>query len=389
MHLNPDSGDTNHARTARPRAAYVHVPFCRHRCGYCNFTLVAGRRDLVADYLCAIRWELASWGKPSPVRTLFFGGGTPTELPMSAFEQLSQSVLEQFPLEPQYEWSVEANPADVTPGYVARMADLGVNRISLGVQSLRAEKLRLLERDHDRHRVAAAVAAGRERIASISCDLIFGAPQETLADWKRDLDALLALEPDHISTYGLTYERGARFWARRARGELSEVDEEVQRAMYEHAIDRLTSAGYEHYEVSNFARPGHRCRHNEVYWLGEPWFAVGPGAASYVGGTRRMNHASTTTYLRRVLAGESPVAETETLGAEPRARERLVFGLRRLEGIERAAFAAETGWSVDELAGRELTRYVSLGLIDDDGQRIRLTREGLLISDSLWPALLA
>src|SRR5690606_29027432 len=119
------------------------------------------------------------------------------------------------------------------------------------------------------------------------------------------------------------------------------------------------------------------------------WFAVGPGAASYVGGTRRMNHASTTTYLRRVLAGESPVAETETLGAEPRARERLVFGLRRLEGIERAAFAAETGWSVDELAGRELTRYVSLGLIDDDGQRIRLTREGLLISDSLWPALLA
>lgn len=372
-----------------PRAAYVHVPFCRHRCGYCNFTLIAGRSDLIADYLRAIGQELRRWGPPTPVDTLFFGGGTPTFLPPARFAELSQLVLEQFPLRAGYEWSVEANPSDLTAEYIACLAGLGVNRLSLGVQSFDAGKLQLLERDHRRDQVAQALAEARGAIASLSCDLIFAAPGETLDLWRRDLAELITLRPDHVSTYGLTYERGARFWSRRERGEFAAAAEDLERAMYEAGIAALQAAGYEHYEVSNFARPGHRCRHNDVYWSGEPYFAVGPGAASYVQGTRRMNHASTTRWLQRALAGESAVAEQETLEPMARARERLVFALRRMEGIDCEEFAAATGFSVDQLAGSTIQQYLELGMLAADGSRLHLTHAGLLISDALWPRLLA
>ena len=197
------------------------------------------------------------------------------------------------------------------------------------------------------------------------------------------------LGPEHVSTYGLTFERGTRFWSRLLAGELKRLDEETERAMYALAIDVLSSAGLEHYEVSNFARAGHRCRHNEVYWSGEEYFAVGPGAARYVDGRRETNHRSTITWLSRVLAGTSPVAESETLEPEDRAREHLVFSLRRMEGIERGEFAERTGFDVDRLVGGPLARIVALGLLEDDGRRIKLSREGLFVSDSIWPHFLS
>jgi oxygen-independent coproporphyrinogen III oxidase len=371
-----------------PRAAYVHVPFCRRRCGYCNFTLVAGRDDLIGDYLRAIEIELQNLGEPREVDTLFFGGGTPTHLPPESFRQLISTVHRWFPLAEGYEFSVEANPADTNSEMLDMLAASGVNRLSLGGQSFDAAKLRLLERDHSDDQLREAVRRAKEKIASVSLDLIFGVPGETLPIWQADLAAALALEPDHISTYGLTFERGTAFWSRLIEGELGRLDEELERAMYAAAIDTLTSAGFEHYEVSNFAQPGHRCRHNEVYWAGESYFAVGPGAARYVHGRREMNHRSTTTYLKRVLAGESPVAESETLDPADRAREMLVFGLRRLEGIERAAFAARTGYGIDTLVGEPLARMTELGLLEDDGHRVRLTREGLFVSDAIWPKFL-
>ena len=225
-------------------------------------------------------------------------------------------------------------------------------------------------------------------MASVSLDLIFGVPGESIEIWQADLAAAIALGPDHVSTYGLTFERGTAFWSRLIEGELGRLDEELERAMYVAAIDTLTAAGFEHYEVSNFARPGHRCRHNEVYWAGESYFAAGPGAARYVDGRREMNHRSTTTWLKRVLAGESPVAETETLDPADRAREMLVFALRRLEGIERAAFAEKTGYPLDALVAEPLSRMTALGLLEDDGQRVRLTRQGLFVSDAIWPKFL-
>ena len=372
-----------------PRAAYVHVPFCRRRCGYCNFTVVAGRDDLVADYLRAVELELRQLQTPREVDTLFFGGGTPTQLSPAALDQLCRLAREWFPLADGYEFSVESNPADLDESKLAVLQAAGVNRLSLGGQSFDDRKLESLERDHRCSQLQHAIGRCRPQFASLALDLIFAVPGETLEVWTADLQAAIAAGVDHVSTYGLTYEKGAAFWGRRQRGLLRPLDEEQERAMYEAAIDLLTAAGLEHYEVSNFARPGHRCRHNEVYWRGESYFAVGPGAARYVDGWREMNHRSTTTYLKRVLAGQSPVAERERLPPPDAARERLVFGLRMLEGVDRALFAAATGFQIDDLVGPALRRFVDQGLLEDTGGRVRLTRAGLLVSDALWPDLLS
>lgn len=405
-----------------PRAAYIHVPFCDHRCGYCNFTVVAGRDDLVPQYLEALNRELSALETPRPVDTLFLGGGTPTRLVPDVLEQLLATVARWHPLANGGEFSVEANPGDLDADRVAVLDKYGVTRVSLGAQSFNPDKLRVLERDHQGADIARAVALLRPHVGSISLDLIFAAPGETLDGWQADLASALTLAPDHVSTYGLTYERGTTFWNRRQHGELANLDEELERSMYAAAIDTLASAGFEHYEVSNFARQtidrriassknpsplgrgqgegqegceailrspsGHRCRHNEVYWAGESYYAAGPGAARYIDGRREMNHRSTTTWLNRILASQSPVAEMETLSPEDRAREMLVFALRRLEGISRDDFAARSGFEIDDLVGPELRRCVEMGLLSDDGRRVQLTREGLFVSDAIWPRFL-
>lgn len=374
-----------------PKSAYLHVPFCRHRCGYCNFAVVAGRSDLIADYLRAIEIELGWLKEPLPVETLYFGGGTPTQLPMAELDQLLQLAKQWFPRSSessQFEWTVEANPADLPDEAIRLLAKRGVTRISLGAQSFHDEKLSKLERDHTAEDIGHTVASAHDAGLEVSIDLIFAAPGETLAEWESDLEQAIALGTGHVSTYGLTYEQGTTFWSRRLKAELSELDEELQRDMYLIAIERLTAAGFEHYEVSNFGMNGQHSQHNEAYWAGNEYFAVGPGAARYVEGARETNHRSTTTYLKRVLAGESPVAEREELTDEERAHERLVFGLRRLEGIDVEAFAKKTGYEVDALAGESISRFVEQKMLKREGNRLMLTREGLLVSDAIWPELL-
>lgn len=371
-----------------PRAAYMHIPFCVHHCGYCNFAVVAGRDDLVEPLLSALQIELGWLGSPREVDTLYFGGGTPTFLSPAQLDHLCELVVRWHPLAKGYEWTVEANPGDVDRDRLAVLAQHGVTRLSLGAQSFRDDKLRQLERDHRATDIGRAVQLAREFEMRVSLDLIFAAPGETLNQWQADLNETLVLEPDHVSTYGLTFEKGTTFWSRLQRGELTTTLEETERAMYLAAIDRLNAAGFEHYEVSNFALPGERSRHNETYWSGKGYFAAGPGAARYVDGVRETNHRSTTTYLKRVLAGQSPVAERECLTPEQRARELLIFGLRRLAGIERREFCEATGFDLDLLFGEQLNRFVELGMLADDGRSVRLTNEGLLVSDGLWPELL-
>jgi oxygen-independent coproporphyrinogen-3 oxidase len=345
---------------------------------------VANRDELVEDYLKALAVELQTLGEPREVDTLFFGGGTPTHLNHEQFERLVELACRWFPLSPGYEFSVESNPH--CPA-IDHLPELGVTRLSLGGQSFDEQKLRTLERDHTPDQLRQCLESARA-FPSGGLDLIFGVPGETLQTWQHDLTSAIASGIPHISTYGLTFEQGTTFWNRREKGTLQSLDEETERAMYALAIDLLTAAGYEHYEVSNFARPGHRCRHNEVYWAGESYFAAGPGAARYVNGRREMNHRSVTTWLKRVLAGQSPIAESEELGPEDRARELLVFGLRRMEGVRRADFRSRTGFDLDMLAGKPLRKFIDLGLLDDDGQNVRLTSAGLFVSDSIWPHFL-
>ncbi len=373
---------------AIPTAAYIHVPFCRHRCGYCNFTLVARRDDLIESYIKAIQVELASLKHPRTVDSLFFGGGTPTHLSVDQLQRLVTAVREWFPLNHHAEFSVEANPTDITTEKATVLAELGVTRISLGVQSFADSKLELLERDHRADTITRCVQICQKHFRSVACDLIFGAPGETRTDWQRDINQLVALQPQHISTYGLTIEKGTSFWGRHQRNEFITVDEETDRAMYLDTIDRLATAGFEHYEISNFSLPNHRCQHNLVYWRGEPYYAAGPGAASYVNGVRRMNHRSTTTYLNRILSGQSPVAEVETLDDRERALERLVFALRMIEGVDRRQFQQACGWDIDDLIGHDLTQLAAHGMLDVSPNRIRLTREGIVVSDAVFAQLL-
>lgn len=372
-----------------PRAAYFHVPFCAHRCGYCNFALVAGRSDLIPAYLGAMERELRTQlTQPREVDTLYFGGGTPTQLGHPGLARLMALATAWHPPALGYEWTVEANPADMGPAMIEDIAAGGATRLSLGAQSFAPAKLRVLERDHSAEDIERSVKLAREAGLGVSIDLIFAAPGETLEGWRSDLARAVELAPDHVSVYGLTYEKGTQYWSRRERGELLQLADTLERQMYELAIDTLTSAGYEHYEVSNFARPEKRSRHNETYWRGEGYYAAGPGAARYVLGVRETNHRSTTTWLKRVQGGESAVAERETLDPEARARERLVFGLRRLEGVDRSTFFADTGRTIDELAGGAIAKFAEWGLLADDGQRVSLTREGLMVSDAMWPELI-
>ena len=377
-----------YAQPETARSAYIHVPFCARRCGYCNFTLVAGREDLIEPYLDALARELSFLQTPKPVETLFLGGGTPTQLKGNALRRLLAIVLQWHPLAFGPEFSVEANPEDLDMQTVEALAEHGVTRVSLGAQSFNPEKLRSLEREHSSADNRRSVELLRSKRLDVSIDLIFAAPGETLDGWRSDLESAIALAPDHISTYGLTIERGTQFWNRQRRGAISSASEELDRAMYETAIDRLSAAGFEHYEVSNFARKGKRCRHNEAYWLGEEYYAAGPGAARYLHGVRSVNHRSTTTYLGRVLAGKSPISDSEELNPYERALEVLVFALRRREGVDREWFKAKTGKSLDSLVGQTLQPLIEQKLMADNGRQICLTRDGLLVSDSICSRLL-
>jgi oxygen-independent coproporphyrinogen-3 oxidase len=369
-----------------PRAAYVHVPFCAHKCGYCDFASLAGADHLADRYLEALEREMvmATGGAPQEVDTVFIGGGTPTRLDAPGLRRLLAAVRRWFPLAGGGEWTVEANPGTLDDGKADVLAEGGVNRVSLGAQSFQPELLRALERDHAPEEVARAIDLVRPRFPRWSFDLIFGAPGSTPELWADDLETALRLGPSHLSCYGLVYEKGTSLWKQWQAGLVRAVDEEAERAMYAHTLDRLGAAGLPAYEISNFARPGHECRHNLVYWANDAYFGVGLGAARYVRGVRSVNTRELPAYLKRIEAGEPATGPTETLDPEGRARETAVLMLRRTAlGLDRADFARRTGFDLDALAGTAAARSVERGLLEDNGRRVRLTREGLFVADSV------
>lgn len=371
-----------------PRAAYLHVPFCAHHCCYCDFAIAVGQDHLADQYVEAMERELATLGEPQPVETLFLGGGTPTHLTTPQLQRLLQAVRHWLPPRAGYEWSIEANPTTLTEEKVAMLAEQGVTRISLGVQSLNRQQLRTLERDHVPADVTRAVERTKRHGLQVSLDLIFGTPGQTVAAWEADLREAIALEPDHLSTYGLTYEKGTPLWKQRERGEVFPLEEETELALYATALDTLEAAGFAYYEISNAARPGGRCRHNEVYWANHAYFGFGMGAARYVEGRRELNTRDLHTYLRKTLAGEGATFQSERLEGLERAQETLAVQLRRREGIDRAAFATQTGYTLDAVAGSAIEYLVAAGLLNATGTHVQLTRSGMYVADSVAERLL-
>ena len=368
-----------------PRSAYVHVPFCAHKCGYCDFASLAGVDHLADRYVIALEHEIeVALGEPQEVDTIFVGGGTPTRLDARQLSRLAALINRWFILAPGGEWTVEANPGTLDAEKADVLGDAGVNRVSLGAQSFQPELLTVLERNHGRAEVEKALEIVCPRFERWSLDLIFGVPGSTIDNWRDDLRIALDFGPSHLSCYGLVFEKGTALWNQRQSGHVQPVDEETERLMFESTIERLAAAGLEMYEISNFARPGHESRHNLAYWANDAYFGFGVGAARYIRGVRSVNTRELNAYMRRIEEGLPATGPTEELPAESRARETAILMLRRTyTGIERDDYLRRTGFELDALSGETIARFTARGYLEDDGRRIRLSREGLFVADQV------
>ena len=378
---------------ATPFGVYLHVPFCRVRCGYCDFNtytsgeLRGARQDEYADTLlqevALAERVLAAAGPLRPASTVFFGGGTQTLLPPGDLGRMLGGVRSVFGIREDAEVTVEANPDTVTEAVAAELAASGVTRLSIGMQSAVPHVLAALDRTHDPLNVATAVAAARTAGLDVSLDLIYGAPGESLDDWRRSLETAIALAPDHVSAYALIIEDGTKLARQIRRGEVPAPDDDLQADMYELADDLLAGGGYDWYEVSNWATdPAQRSRHNLAYWQGHDWWGFGPGAHSHVGGVRFWNVKHPAAYAQRLAMGESPAAGRERPDAEARALEGVLLRTRIREGMP-----------ISELLGEGRHAVASLiadGLVDGPAAlhgRIVLTLRGRLLADAVVRAL--
>ena len=366
-----------------PRSLYVHVPFCQHRCGYCNFTLIADRADLVDRYLNALEFEVNQWEGDFELDTLFLGGGTPSYLSGKQWNRLAGFLRQRFGFSKDLEFTAECNPNDLQAGRLDAMLEAGVNRVSLGVQSFDDRKLKFLERTHTQADAIDSIQRAKRLFSDVSIDLIFACPDEREDTWADDLSTAVSLQTDHVSTYELTYEKGTRFWNRLHRGELRLVDTNLRAKLYECAIKTLTAAGWEQYEVSSFAKPEHRCRHNQVYWKGDSFLAAGPGASRFLGDIRETNHRSTTRYLQLLEANQSPVAEGESLDARSLAKDRIAFGLRLLDGVELGPFRDVTGFDLIDFLGDAGVLLRAQRLLTINRDVCQLTPRGVMVYDAI------
>ena len=359
---------------------YIHVPFCSRKCPYCGFYSVVADQERHRKFLDRLESEMRDAARfvRGPVRTVYAGGGTPTLLGPVLWGRLLDRLHDEFDLGKIEEFTVEANPETVEQSLMHVLAAGGVNRLSLGVQSFDPSHLSTLGRRHRPESVERAVRISRAAgIDNIALDLIFGIPGQTLDEWAADLDQAAALGPDHLSCYVLTWERDTPLAADRARGVIEACDDAAEAAMYEHAIDRLAGADFEHYEISNFARPGRRCRHNMLYWTGANWLAFGPAGASHARGVRWKNVADVAAYVKST--DSTPVCQVECLDDDARLGEELMLSLRLTEGAERERL----GRRLDPCRARAIERAVAEGLLERTATHIRFTRRGLLLADSV------
>jgi putative oxygen-independent coproporphyrinogen III oxidase len=383
---------------------YLHVPYCRVRCGYCDFNTYtadelrgAKRSDYASQAIAEVeqaRTALERSGVPTrPVSTVFFGGGTPTLLPATDLAAMLRSVTTTWDLVPGAEVTTEANPDSVDLDYLRTLREAGFTRVSFGMQSAVPHVLATLERTHDPERVPLVVEWARQAGLQVSLDLIYGTPGESLDDWRMSLEHALALRPDHISAYALIIEDGTKLARQIRRGEVAMPDDDLQADMYELADALLAEAGYSWYEVSNWSRGSdtdpsetaeqHQSRHNLAYWQGHDWWGVGPGAHSHVGGVRWWNVKHPAAYADRIVAGHSPAIGRETLDEETRRVERVLLGARIREGLLTRELTASGRLAVASLIADELV--VPAAAMRG---KIELTLRGRLLADAVVRRLL-
>jgi oxygen-independent coproporphyrinogen-3 oxidase len=407
---------------------YLHVPFCTHRCGYCDFNTYAGLESHIPAYVTALCAEIAWLGETSPgklpIHTIYFGGGTPSLLPAVELERILAALKDAFELQPEAEISLEANPGTLSPGYLRDLHSLGVNRLSLGVQSAHPGELRLLERIHTYPEAIQSVTWARQAgFDNLNLDLIFGLPEQTLQTWQNTLQLALGLEPEHFSLYALTIEPDTPFGKWSKRGLLSPPDPDLAADMYELASEVLAINGYTQYEISNWAKSApsptispssasHSCRHNLQYWHNLPYLGMGAGAHGYAAGYRTENLLSPIKYIQCFKEDRQPTAARRQPAAQPNLTEigfpwtpatqiihhidrqteigeTMMMGLRLTEtGVAAQAFSERFGQPLDALFGPQIERLIRLGLLEwavHEGESVlRLTSRGRLLGNQVF-----
>lgn len=386
----------------RPFSVYLHVPYCRVRCGYCDFNtytnLTMGDGASASDYVSTLAGEMRlarermeAAGLPiRPAETVFVGGGTPTMLPPEDLTRMIDLVRETFGLVDGAEVTTEANPETVDERGLAALAEGGFTRVSFGMQSAVPHVLRTLDRTHRPERVPQVVEWARRAGLSQSVDLIYGSPGESMEDWARSLDAAIEIGPDHVSAYALVIEEGTKMWTQVRHGELPMPEDDDEATKYEMADAALAAAGYEWYEISNWARSGFECRHNEAYWRDWDWWGAGPGAHSHLGDVRMWNTKHPVAWAAQLQSGKLPVAGHEVIDTESRELERVMLGIRLREGMDLASFPrvgeddGESGRTPKHLVP-VVGQLVADGLLDGAAAaagRAVLTLRGRLMADT-------
>jgi len=380
---------------------YLHVPFCRARCTYCDFNTYVGLESTYEPYVRALQSEIrrvgnGEWGmgnaqsSPSPfpippprAHTIFFGGGTPSLLQPEWIGELVRTCRETFEMPAQFETTMECNPGTVTLEYFQAVREHGVNRLSFGAQSADPEELKLLGREHTFEQVERAIQYSRTAgFDNINFDLIFGLPNQKVETWRRTLDAALAIHPEHISLYALTIENGTPMYDWVKRGTVPYPDPDAAADMYDYAEETLGAAGYDHYEISNWCKPGHECQHNLIYWRNEPYFGLGAGAHSSSIDRRWWKVRRPADYIARASKGESLEMNHEDIDDRTSRGETIMLGLRLLnEGLETARFANRYGAPLEQFYAKEIDEGLKLGLLDVSAERIKLTEKGHFLSN--------
>ncbi len=385
---------------------YIHIPFCKAKCAYCDFNSYAGLEDLYDDYVGALVQEMAIVGGLLPLlgRTIYLGGGTPTVLSLQQLKRVLEGCVQAFVIDEGAEISCEANPGTVDIRYLEGLRRLGVGRLSLGVQSLHDDELRLLGRLHTLAQAIEAYDIARQAGFNVNLDLIYAFPGHTLKRWRSTLERAIALEPEHLSLYPLSLEEGTPLWEQVEKGTLQAPDDDLAAEMYLLAEELL--GGYSHYEISNWAKTGYESRHNLTYWRNEGYLGFGAGAHSYYGGRRSWNVTWPEEYIHRLKAGPAPLAchvpgqarrtrpgQSTTDGEELidiplEMAETLFMGLRLSEGVEFEGFKRRFGRDLSSLYGPEIGELVALGLLKVNGRGIRLTPRGRLLGNEAFERFL-
>jgi oxygen-independent coproporphyrinogen-3 oxidase len=392
-----------------PLSLYLHIPFCSLKCAYCDFNSYAGLDDLVEPYCEALVAEIQLWGEVAagrPITTVFFGGGTPSLLPMPQIERIMPTLRESFMLDSDAEVSLEANPGTVDLEYLGRLRRAGVNRISFGVQSFHDDELAALDRIHSADEAAACYGWAREAgFERINLDLIYGLPEQPLERWQETLERAIELGPEHLSLYALTVEEGTKLAYDIDHGRVPEPDGDAQAAMYEWSCERMTPAGYQQYEISNWSRPGEECRHNLVYWRNGAWLGLGAGAHSHWAGLRFADVYSPKRYVelvkrtaeegvdacaspRDVLRRMEQVTYVEEPSAGVAVSDAAILGLRLNEGLDLGVFERRYGMLFGETYGPVVLEMSEAGLLERRNGRLLLTPRGRLLANEVFVRLL-